>query len=380
MTFDELQAEHATRADIDLDAFRANIDAVRQYTGPGVAVMAVVKANAYGHGAVRMALEAVEHGVERLAVARYHEGIELREGGVTVPILVFENVQEAHMSTALGYGLDLTVMGQRGLAAVASAARLSGSPARVHVKVDTGMGRLGVAVSAAADFIEASARERGAELAGVYSHFATSEDPDQTFAREQLRRFEAVLEEVSKRKIDVPARHMANSGAIISLPGAHMDLVRPGIMLYGYPPGRRMPERFPVRPVMSLRSRVSHLKHVERGVSISYGRRYITADRTVIGTVPVGYADGYFRPLTNRTSVLIRGRRYPVVGTICMDHIMTDLGPVTDVEEGDTVTLIGTDGSESVSGWDIAEAVGTIPYEVTCAITPRVWRRYDPVP
>jgi alanine racemase len=139
-----------------------------------------------------------------------------------------------------------------------------------------------------------------------------------------------------------------------------------------------MPERFPVRPVMSLRSRVSYLKFVDAGASISYGRRYFTSARTVIATIPVGYADGYFRPLTNRTSVLIRGHRYPVVGTVCMDHVMADLGPVTDIEEGDTVTLIGTDGPESISGWDVADIVGTIPYEVTCAITPRVWRRYDP--
>jgi alanine racemase len=148
-------------------------------------------------------------------------------------------------------------------------------------------------------------------------------------------------------------------------------------MLYGYPPGNGMPERFPVKPVMSLRSRVSYLKVVDAGVSISYARRYVTSARTAIATIPIGYADGYFRVLTNRTAVLIRGQRFPVVGTICMDHIMADLGPVTDVEEGDTVTLIGTDGAESISGWDIAGILGTIPYEVTCAIAPRVWRRYD---
>ena len=377
MALEELQASHATRAEINLAAFRSNIDAVRSYAGPGVGIMAVVKANAYGHGAIRMAVEAVAHGVERLAVARYHEGMELREGGVTVPILVFENTQEAHLQTALGYGLDLTVMNERGLEAIASAARVTGSPARVHVKVDTGMGRLGVDSTDAAEFVERVARRRGVELAGVFSHFATSEESDRTFADQQLRRFDAVLGDLGHRKVDVPLRHMANSGAIIALPESHYDMVRPGIMLYGYPPANGMAERFPVRPVMSLRSRVSYVKMMDGGVSISYARRYFTGGRTVIATIPVGYADGYFRLLTNRTSVLIRGRRYPVVGTICMDHMMADLGPVTDVEEGDTVTLVGTDGPESISGWDISDVLGTIPYEVTCAITPRVWRRYD---
>ena len=377
MGIEDLSASHATRAEISLAAFRSNIDAVRAYAQPGVSVMAVVKANAYGHGAVRMAAEAVAHGVERLAVARYHEGIELREGGVTAPILVFEATQVEHVPTALGYGLDLTIMNRQGLEAVASAARRSGAPARVHVKVDTGMGRLGVADQLAADFVEQAAREQGVEVIGVYSHFATSEDPDRTFAEAQVKRFEAVLEEVGRRKIEVALRHMANSGAIMRMPEAHFDLVRPGIMLYGYPPGHGMPERFPVRPVMSLRSRVSYLKYVDAGASISYGRNYFTGGRTAIATIPVGYADGYFRPLTNRSSVIIRGRRYPVVGTICMDHIMADLGAVTDVQEGDAVTLIGTDGAESISGWDVAEILGTIPYEVTCAITSRVWRRYD---
>jgi alanine racemase len=169
---------------------------------------------------------------------------------------------------------------------------------------------------------------------------------------------------------------MANSGAIIALPEAHYDMVRPGIMLYGYPPGDGMAERFPVVPVMALRSRVSYLKRVDAGISISYGRRYITTGRTAIATIPIGYADGYVRLLTGRTSVLIRGRRYPVVGTICMDHIMADLGSATDVEEGDDVTLIGTDGAETISGWDVARSVGTIPYEVTCGVTARVWRSY----
>jgi alanine racemase len=291
--------------------------------------------------------------------------------------MVFENTEGAYLRAALGYGLELTVMDMQGLDAVASAAKPTRAPARVHVKVDSGMGRLGVAHAAAADLVEQVARRREVELAGVYSHFATSEDPDRTFADAQRKRFDAVLDDIARRKIDVPLRHMANSGAIISMPEARYDAVRPGIMLYGYPPRHGMTERFPVRPVMSIRSRVSLVKYVEPGTSISYGRRYFATERTAVATIPVGYADGYFRQLTNRASVLIRGRRHPVVGTICMDHIMANLGPATDIEAGDEVTLIGADGGESITAWDIAQTLGTIPYEVTCSVAPRVGRQYD---
>jgi len=247
----------------------------------------------------------------------------------------------------------------------------------VHVKIDTGMGRLGCDYRVAADTVESIARLPGIQLAGVYSHFATSEDPDQTFAQEQLDRFRRVLDELSRRRVEVGLRHMANSGAIISLSASHLDMVRPGIMLYGYPPLRGMAEAHPVRPVMSLLSRVTLLKSVEAGTSVSYGRRWFAPTRTQIATVPIGYADGFNRLLTNRSSALIRGKRYPVVGTVCMDHVMVDVGPESEVETGDTVTLIGTDGAEKITGWDIAATVGTIPYEVTCLITPRVPRIYE---
>jgi alanine racemase len=367
---------HATRAEIDLQAFRHNLDAVASYTGPDIKVMAVVKANAYGHGAVRMSEEAIRHGVAYLAVARFHEGVELREAGIRHPIALFEILQDDHLIPSIELDMELTVTSVDGARRVSQAARQAGRVARVHAKVDTGMGRLGVMHDEAADVVESIARLRSIDLVGVYSHFATSEESDRTFAKLQLSRFQDVLLELDRRKVEIPLRHMANSGAIISMPDAHFDLVRPGIMLYGYPPGNAMPERYPVRPVMSLKSRVASLKTVAAKTSISYGRRYFTRAETVIATVPIGYADGYVRILTNKSRALIRGRAYPVVGTVTMDQIMVDLGPRDDVREGDTVTLIGNDGDEVITGWEVAELAETIPYEVTCLVTPRVPRVY----
>jgi len=369
---------HATRAEIDIAAFRHNLDAVTSYTGPDVKVMAVVKANAYGHGSVRMSEEAIRHGVEYLAVARFHEGVELREAGIRHPLALFELLQDEHLLPSIEYDMVLTVVSAEGAGKVNQAAQRAGRVARVHVKVDTGMGRLGVLHHEAADVVERIARLGSIELEGVYSHFATSEESDRAFAKLQLSRFQDLLLELDRRKVEIPLRHMANSGAIISMPDSHFDMVRPGIMIYGYPPGRGMPERYPVRPVMSIKSRVASIKTVGAKTSISYGRRYFTREKTVIATIPIGYADGYTRILTNRSRALIRGRAYPVVGTVTMDQVMVDVGPGGGVCEGDEVTLIGRDGDELITAWDIADLAETIPYEVTCLIAPRVPRVYLP--
>lgn len=369
----------ATRALIDLAAYRANLDAVRSYVGSGVKILAVVKADAYGHGARRMAEEAVRWGVDYLGVARIHEGIELRTAGITHPILVFEVPPPSHLETALQQNLQLTVVSLEGAALVDDVATRLGTKAKVHVKVDTGMGRLGFRVADALSAVERISRMESLDLVGLYSHFATSEDPDQTFAYRQLEKFQELVGSLEALGINVPLKHMANSGAIIALPGAHLDMVRPGIMLYGYPPGREMEQRFPVRPVLSLLSQVTFLKSVDPDVSISYGRKHFTDRQTTIATVPAGYADGFPRLLTGRADALVRGKRYQVVGTICMDAVMLDLGPDADAAEGDTVTLIGCDGPERIDAWDIAARIGTIPYEVTCLIPRRVPRIYRPL-
>ena len=365
-----------TRAIIDLAAFRHNLDAVRAYVGPSVAIMAVVKADGYGHGMVRIARAALSHGAGHLGVARVHEGLELRAAGITAPVLVFETPARETIREALAADLDLTLVSEESLEWVEQSAREIGSVARVQVKVDTGMGRLGRPAEAAAPLVVRAARSPLLRLAGVYSHFATSEDPDTRFAELQLRRDSELLMAVGREGVTVPLRHMANSGAIMTMPGAHLDMVRPGIMLYGYPPGQAMMERYPVRPVLSLVTRAAFVKTVGPNTSISYGRKYFTGRTTTIVTVPAGYADGYSRLLTGKGEALIRGRRYPIVGTICMDQMMIDVGPHDRVEVGDDVVLIGRSGSEGITAWDLAAATGTIPYETTSLLTRRVTREY----
>jgi alanine racemase len=367
---------HPTRATIDLPAFRNNLSLVRSYVGNRVRIMAVVKANAYGHGMLRIAREAVQNGASYLGVARVEEGIELKKEGIDQAVLVFEVPPGTHLEKAIAEGLELTVTSVNGARAIAGVAQKARRKARIQVKVDTGMGRLGVHDQGAIGAVEQIARLPEIELAGVYSHFATSDEEDQSFALAQLTRFERVLEGLQHRRLDVPLRHMANSGAIISLPSSYFDMVRPGIMLYGYLPRKGMPVARPLVPVMSLLSVAAFIKTVAKGTSISYGRRYYAPEETRIATVPVGYADGYSRLLTNNSEVLIRGTRFPVVGTICMDHFMVDLGERKDVEEGDLVTLVGSDGAEQITAWDLAEKLQTIPYEVTCMISARVPRHY----
>lgn len=367
---------YSTRAVINLDAFRSNLDTVRRCVGPDIKIMAVLKSNAYGHGVYHIAREAVRWGVDYLAVARYTEAIELRERGINKAILVCEIVHDTHITGCLENDIDLTVTTLEGANAIAGTARQLGKRARVHVKVDTGMGRLGFPHANAAREIETIAHTPGLDLIGVFSHFATSEEEDRSFAREQIRRFSEALNALEQAGIKVPLRHMANSGAILNFPEAHFDMVRPGIVLYGYAPSRKMQSEVALQPVMSLLSRVSHVKVVSPGESISYGRRYIAKAQTRIATIPIGYGDGYSRSLTNNADVLIGGKRFHVVGTVCMDHVMVDLGEDNSVKLNDEVVLIGGQGREAVSCWEIADRMGTIPYEVTCLITPRVQRLF----
>ena len=348
--------------------------AVRAYVGKQVKIMAVVKANGYGHGILPVSRTAVDCGAAYLGVARIEEAMELRTAGFVVPILVFEVVRAQMLDTAIAHRIELSVSSSRGAGIIDYAAGRGDTKALVHVKVDTGMGRLGIDHRAAVALIESVARSKSLVLAGVYSHFATSEQPDKTFAGVQLDRFQAVMQELQRRRIDVPLSHMANSGAIISLPDSHFTMVRPGIMLYGYTPGNGMDSPYSLKPVLSLLSTVSLIKNVGKGMGISYGQKFVTTQPTRIATVPIGYGDGYPRMLTGKADVLIRGKRYPVVGTICMDHVMVDVGEDSAVEEGDEVTLIGRSERETISAWDIAGRLGTIPYEVTCMINQRVPR------
>ncbi len=366
--------QHPTHAVIDLDAFRFNVESIRSSLSHGVKILAIVKADAYGHGVELITAEGRRAGIDQYGVARAKEGYELRKEGVKEPILVFDLIPRDEVKPCLATDLQLNVATLEGASIISGEAAKMKTKARVHVEVDTGMGRLGFPWSDAADEISRIARLPWVELVGVFSHFATAESPDQTYARTQIERFEQVLSRLQTLKVEFPLRHMANSGAVACFPEAHYDMVRPGILLYGYPPRPDMNLPFPLRHVLSLKSRVLFLKTVEPGTGISYGRRFVAAQKTTIATIPIGYGDGYARSLTGSASVLIRGHRYPVVGTICMDQIMVDVGTEGVVEVGDDVTLIGKDGSEEITCWDLAKTIGTIPYEITTLISPRVAR------
>jgi alanine racemase len=286
---------------------------------------------------------------------------------------LFEIIPHEFIEQAIVYSIDLTVCTPGDAARIEAMAERLRRKARVHLKIDTGMGRLGINWRVAPDFVEKVARMRWLDLAAIYSHFATSEDPDQAFAREQLQRFQSVIAEVERRGVEIPLKHMANTGGILSLPESHFDLVRPGFMMYGHTPRKGM-DGNDLRPVMSLHASVALLKKVEKGTSISYGRRYFAPHDTYIASVPIGYGDGYSRMLTEKAEVLIRGKRYPVVGAISMDHLMVDVGVETDIQPEDDVVLMGSSGKESITLWDIAERLGTIPYEVVCMVADRVPR------
>ncbi len=362
-----------TVAVVNLDAIRFNVQQVLEKVKPA-RVMAVVKANAYGHGMVEVAKTALDTGADYLAVALVEEGMLLREAGIQEPTLVFGGFFPDQAELFVQYNLDATLYSEENRVALEKAARLLNRPARVHIKVDTGMGRVGVPWEKAAEFVAQVAASKELQLVGLYTHFATSDERDKTFAQLQLERFRFVIKQVESRGVSVPIKHAANSGAILDMPEAYFDMVRPGIMMYGYYPSFETTESVPLQPAMTFQSRVLFVKEVEKGTSVSYGRKFVASQKTTIATVPVGYADGYNRLLTNQGEVLIGSRKYPVAGRVCMDQILIDLGPGSDVRVGDSVLLFGRNQAGEISVYDICRKLNTIPYEVTCWVSSRVPR------
>jgi len=366
-------------ATVDLDALRHNVRALQEQAG-AADLMAVVKADAYGHGAVPVARVLHDEGVRHFAVARPAEAVELREAGCSDRILVLGAPFTDDLSVYTQYGLDMTVASE----AAAAAARRHGraaEPLRVHVKVDTGMGRIGLSPDEAPSIIGRLGSAPGVTLAGVWTHFATADTPDSAFAQTQLARFEALLEDLEVRTEHV---HAANTGALLTI-GARAcafssPLVRSGIALYGLAASPDLHARIDVRPVMRLTARVTHLKTISAGTPISYGAEWQAPRPARIATLGVGYGDGYPRLGSGRAAVRIAGAKRPVVGTICMDMCMVDLGrpdqPVAQtVEVGDEATLFGPEGPTL---YDVAEWAETIPYEICAGLSPRVPRRYVP--
>ena len=368
-----IDADRPTRAEIRLGALRRNFAKARGLAGPGVKVMGVVKANAYGHGILRVASELVAAGADYLGVAFLEEGLFLRRAGLTAPILVLGAINAGQIPRFIENDLDLTLPSAEKARAVSEAAVAAGKKARVHLKFDTGMERIGVHWYSAEPFLDEVLALPGLEVAGVFSHFATA-DEDLGFAREQLGRFESVLSLLDERGRRPPLVHIANSAALVNLPEARYDLVRPGILLYGYEPSPL--KTVGLEPVMRLMSKVAYFKSVRSGARVSYGGTWAPAADTRLATIPIGYGDGYSRALSNKGEVVIRGRRLPVVGRVCMDQLMVDLGPDGEAYNGDEVLLFGTRGADSLPAELLCERVGTIPYELTCMVSSRVPRLY----
>ena len=366
-----------TWADINLSHLASNVREFRKFLPDTVKLLAVVKADAYGHGACEVAEVALQEGASMLGVASLEEGAALRQRGIKSPILILGCTDPRQNLSLLEMQLTPTVFSWEAASSFSQQAQARGKRAAIHVKIDTGMGRLGLADPRnTIDFLERVAALPGIILEGVYTHFAAADEKDKSFTRHQLRLFNSILSACKERGIEVPLKHAANSAAALELPETHLDMVRIGIGLYGCYPSREINNRIKLLPVMSLKSRIIFLKTVSAGTPVSYGRTYFASNDTTIATVPLGYGDGYNRLLSNKGFMLVQGRRVPIAGRVCMDHTMLDVGKIPFVQEGDEVVAFGRQGHGELNVEEIAEQLGTISYEVLCNIGSRVPRVY----
>jgi alanine racemase len=364
-------------AEVSLDAVRANIAELRRLAAPAE-VCAVVKADGYGHGAVPVARAALEAGATWLAVAQVPEAAPLRDLGIAAPILLLSQPRPDELADAIALDLDITVYAPGMVERLGAAAADAHRVVPVHLKVDTGMRRVGVEPEGALAVAKSIVAHPGLRLASVWTHCAVADEPDNTFTDVQLARYEEVLADLSAAGIDVPLRHAANSAATVAHPSARYDLVRCGIAVYGIPPAPNLAGLAELEPVVQLATEVSFVKEVRAGEGVSYGLRHHVDRDTVLATLPVGYADGVFRQLgLDHQEVLIGGRRHPMVGVVTMDQVMVDVGPGSPVRPGDEAVLLGAQGDERITPDDWAARLGTISYEVVCAIGARVERRYS---
>ena len=360
-----------TVAVVDLDAVAHNVRAILPAQAD---LMAVVKANAYGHGAVPVARAALAAGAARLGVALVEEGLELRAAGIDAPILTLSEAPLGSEEEAIRAGLTLTLYSQRGLEALSAAAASVGTMPSVHVKVDTGMHRVGVFPPEGFTGFVRAVRDAGFPIEGAWTHLARAEDDGATTSA-QMELFGELLEKLDAEGLRPPLTHAANSAATVLYPETHFDIVRPGLAIYGLVATPQLQAHLGLHPALSWRSAVSFAKRLPAGASVSYGHTFTLERDAWVATVPVGYADGYSRRLSNRADVLIGGRRRPVIGNVTMDQCMVDCGDDA-VAPGDEVTLLGQQGDEEITAWELAEHNGTVPYEVLCAIGERVPREY----
>ncbi|UKS24964.1 alanine racemase [Paenibacillus sp. HWE-109] len=365
-----------TWVEISLDALRSNIEGFQKVLPTGMKQMAVVKADAYGHGAVEVSKEVIAAGVDYLGVAFFDEALELRNAGITAPILVLgytppEGVEKARE-------LDVTIAVYSHDVLKELQAQQNQKKLKIHIKLDTGMGRLGLHTEAdAIPFIEEALTLTNVEVEGLFTHYANADEVDKTYTWEQYRRFERIVSYFTDKGVAFPYIHAGNSAAAIDLPGLTYSMVRLGISMYGLYPSEDVDQtKIALKPVLSLKTGIVHLKTLPPGSGVSYGTIYHTQGEERIGTLPIGYADGYSRMLSGKAEVLVRGKRVPIVGRICMDQCMIHVSDVPDVQALDEVVLIGEQDGERISVEDVARQLGTINYEVICMISHRVARVY----
>lgn len=381
----QLMTDHFTQrpvwAEINLDAAAANMHHLRQTVGPDVLIASVVKANAYGHGAVEMAKTYLAHGANELAVAYLDEGVELRRAGITAPIFILGHTDGRRAAELIASGIDAAVFHETDARCFSQEAVRQHRSVRIHIAVDTGMGRIGFLPSEESiAAIKRIAAMSQVVIAGMFTHFSVSDMADEAsiaYTKKQYQTLQWFYRRLREEQVSIPVCHCCSSAALLEFPDFRFDMVRPGIIQYGCQPSDEVVSKaFVPQPVMSLHCGISHIKVVEAGETISYGRHFTAQRRTKIATLPIGYADGYSRLLSNKAYVLVHGCRVPQVGNICMDQCMIDVTDVPEVAAGDEVVLFGTQGGEEILVSELAHLAGTIEHEILCNINRRVPRLY----
>lgn len=368
--------DNLTWVEVDLDAIEHNARLLKDRAGRDAELMVAVKANAYGHGAVPVSRAALAGGASRLAVSRTAEGIELRQAGIDAPILLLGYTLPRESDTIVRWNLTPTVNSKPQARALSDAAAAEDRRLPVHVKVDTGMSRYGLLPDEVVAFVRFLSELPGLVLEGLYTHFAVADLADKTFTQHQFEAFQDVIHELEASGFSIPLKHVSNSAATIDLPAMALDVVRCGIALYGLRPSADVKPVIPLEPALTFKSRVARVRTLPVGASISYGRTYVTSASTRVALVPVGYGDGYHRILSNRGAVLIRGKRAPILGRVCMDQFVVDVSDIPGVRLHDEVVLIGRQDGGHVSAEEVARWAETINYEVTTGLLPRATRVY----
>lgn len=375
---EDLTSYKITGLEIDLDNLAYNMKQVAKIVKEGTLITAIVKANGYGHGAIDVAKVFLENGAHRLAVSTLEEGIELRKGGIDVPILLLNHTFPERYDDILYYDLIPSIYRYNDAIELSKEAVKLEKTVKIHIKIDTGMGRIGFLPieDSIKDIIEIS-KLPNIEVEGMFSHFARADEEDKSHVKEQYKRFSWVTDRLEENNIYIPIKHISNSAGIMDTPEYNMDMVRAGIILYGYYPSDEvMKDRLKLKPAMTLKSYISNIKIVEEGAGIGYNQIFTTDRRSVIGTIPIGYADGYSRILTGKGEVSIHGKRVPIIGRICMDQMMLDLTDIDDVKIGDRVVLFGHGDESYPSVEEVAKTLGTVSYEIMCMMGRRLPRIY----